>query len=346
MQNTAQSEQEAKKHPPLPPGLKLEPDNGKFKEGEDLACSITNIYPDGYSAAVRGDDRRALLITQEKLSVGDEVVAQFRGVYHGRLVLSAEAPIIRANRTSEDDELAVAAWSQPPHRSFKLKRATDLIMGPLDAQTEITSKVREYKLDHLIADLERNIFTGCIKIASEEKESRSALLLCRGRAVGCVYNCVSLPDTLPTEQALQMILSDLSLPETDLRMYKLPADVIFAMSSLFLGHAWERTAEMDTADAKGQLQILLKAFEARATTACLAVTLEKSQSLCLGFVHRGYYCGSYDIEEQNFETELWALERRLEREPQSTIEASALPAQMTSPLVRFGFSLSVARKRK
>jgi hypothetical protein len=78
----------------------------------------------------------------------------------------------------------------------------------------------------------------------------------------------------------------------------------------------------------------------------LAVTLEKSQSLCLGFVHRGYYCGSYDIEEQNFETELWALERRLEREPQSTIEASALPAQMTSPLVRFGFSLSVARKRK
>jgi len=350
MQNTAEQQQDQKpestKGPQLPPGLKLEADDGKFREGEDLACSITNVYPDGYSAAVRGDDRRALLITKEKLNLGDEIVAQFRGIYHGRLVLSAEAPIIRSNKTSEDDAVAVQAWSQPPHRNFRLKRATDLIMGPLDPQSEIVSKVQEYKLDHLVADLEKNIFTGCIKIASEEKESRSALLLCRGRAVGCVYNCVSLPDTLPTEQALQMILADLSQPETDLRMYKLPVDVIFALSSLFLGHACERTPQMEAADAKGELGILLKGFETRATTACLAITLEKSQSLCLGFVHRGYFSGSYDIERQHFDTELVSLERRLEHEPKSVIEASALPAQMTSPLVRFGFSLSVARKRK
>ena len=107
-----------------------------------------------------------------------------------------------------DEEAAFNVWVEAQPRKFHLKRATDLILPPLDQSTEQKFKISEYDLEWLITHLEGGMTTGCVKASSEERLSRSAMLLYRGRAVGCIYGCKSMPETQPTEQSLQRMLAD------------------------------------------------------------------------------------------------------------------------------------------
>jgi hypothetical protein len=151
-----------------------------------------------------------------------------------------------------------------------------------------------------------------------------------------------MPDTLPTELSLQMILDDLQLPDTSVKLYDLPEGVVCAMGALFLG---EPIDPDDRLNAIAYFYHLLKQFESRAQTACLTVTLPTMNSTCLGFIHNGKFCGCYLVEDQEFGREVEVVEELLQSDQDATVEASLLPLRMSSPLVRIGFSLSSAKKR-
>src|SRR4029453_8828499 len=111
-------------------------------------------------------------------------------------------------------DAAFTVWAQAAPRQFHLKRATDLMIPPIDGSQPNTFKIGEYDLEWLITDLEGGMRTGCVKAACQEQKNRSAMLLYRGRVVGCIYGCKSMTDTLPTEQSLQYMMADMELPET------------------------------------------------------------------------------------------------------------------------------------
>jgi len=238
-------------------------------------------------------------------------------------------------------ERAFGVWASTP-RKFHLKRATDLILPPIDKDSLEEFKIVDYDVEWLITNLEGGMRTGCVKAACESKLSRSAMLLYRGRAVGCIYGCKSMPDTQPTEQSLQNMLADLEVPDTDVKMYDLPENVTLAMSALFLGYPVQRN---DDYDARAYMDYICGWFESKGNTACLAITLPSNSATCLGYVYKGQFCGAFYVEDQQFRTDKEFVYELLRNDPRANVEASILPPEMTSSAVRFGFSLSMAKKR-
>ncbi|MBS2005864.1 MAG: hypothetical protein JST01_02410 [Cyanobacteria bacterium SZAS TMP-1] len=241
-------------------------------------------------------------------------------------------------------------WQSPqshvPTKKFRLRRAIDLVMPPVDQESleSLKSfKIADYDMEWLITDLEGGMRTGCIKATSEQKLSRSAALLYRGRAVGCIYGCKANPDGKPTEESLSSMLSDLEAPDAVVTLYDLPEDVTLAMSALFLGYPLDRDPNMN---ARQYCDFLMNWLAQNSGTACLAVTIPATKSTYLVFVHKGKFAGAFFVEEQQFTRDASALAKMFDQYPDARIEASSINSDTLNSGMRFGYSLSMARQKR
>ncbi|HEY9714467.1 MAG TPA: hypothetical protein V6C72_13430 [Chroococcales cyanobacterium] len=238
---------------------------------------------------------------------------------------------------------AVEALIPPPPpapKKLHLKRATDLIMPPIEGVEAERFTIEENDLEWLITISEGGLMTGCLKATSEERLSRSAMLLYRGRAVGCLYGCKSQPETQPIEQSLQRMLSDLELPSSSVTKYDLPEDVTLAMSALFMGHPVTRD---DNADAITYLNHVSKWFDENKQTACIAITLPSTAATCFVFVCNGKFSGAFYVEEQIFTRDHKFVVEILKKDPQARVDVSILPPDVLTA-ARYGYSLSMIRQ--
>lgn len=239
---------------------------------------------------------------------------------------------------------------------FHYKLATDLILPPPDPASREEFKVHgdeyegesvdgdyDYDLEWLITNLEGGKRTGCVKAVCERRKSRSAMLLYRGRVVGCVYNSISRQETPTTEQSLQCMLDDLEVPEAVVEVYDLPEDVILAMSALFVGYPVQRN---DDYDARKYMDYICDWLESKGSTGCLAITLPSFAGTCLGFIYKGQFVGAFDVEGQEFSTDKEFVYELLRKDSKANLEASVLTHEMTSSAVRFGYSLSTANRQR
>jgi hypothetical protein len=237
-------------------------------------------------------------------------------------------------------ERAFLVYAQGTPMNIRLRRAIDLILPPLDKNQQ-PNKMRIGQGDDLlwlITDLEGGMRTGCVKAFCEPKKSRSAVLLYKGRAVGCIYGNKQMKEPLPTESSLQMMLSDCTTPDTHLVMYGLPEEVTLAMSALFLGYPVERS---DSLDARSYMDYIMSWFAQKEQTACLAFSLPSTGGTLLSFVHKGQFVGSFYVETQEFAREIDFVYNLLRQDSQARVEATILPPELTSASVRLGFSLSM-----
>lgn len=239
-----------------------------------------------------------------------------------------------------EQERAFLVYAEGKPMNIRLRRAIDLILPPLDKNQQ-PNKMRIGQGDDLlwlITDLEGGMRTGCVKAFCEPKKSRSAVLLYKGRAVGCIYGNKQLREPLPTESSLQMMLKDCTTPDTHLVMYGLPEEVTLAMSALFLGYPVERS---DDLDAKSYMDYIMSWFTQKEQTACLAFSLPSSGATLLAFIYKGSFVGSFYVETQEFSRDINFVYNLIQSDPQSRCEASILPPELTSASVRLGFSLSM-----
>jgi hypothetical protein len=343
-----------------------------YKAGQNVACKVVRAEPGGYAVHIPKDNLPGFLPTEAKLKDGEEVLAQFVCVHNNRVLLQARihnstlsndsgkyrsaaqqpnwqqqvqgaapnAAAIGAPGPQDEQDAAFAVWASARPMDFKLRRAIDLILPSIGGQSPTNMRIGDEDLEWLITDLEGGMRTGCVKAFCEPRKSRSAVLLYRGRAVGCIYGNKSLPEPQPTEPSLQMMLNDLGDPETTLVVYDLPEEVTLSMSALFLGYPVDRT---DDLDAKSYIEHIGSWLQQREQTACLAVQLSGPRT-CLAFVYKGRYVGSFYVEDQKFSPELKVLYDLIAQDPKAAVHASILPPEMTSSSVRFGFSLSMAKK--
>lgn len=313
--------------------------------------------PGGYAVLIPKDNLPGFLPTDQKLKVGEEVLAQYVCVDKNRILLTSRfsgtaSPKPAAQSAAQvqwdvsgqvkpanEQESAFDTWAAS--RRPQLKRATDLFLPPINGEPPNTFKIADYDLEWLITDLEGGMRTGCVKASSEDKLSRSAMLLYRGRVVGCIYGTKMLKDPLSTEGSLALMVQDLGLPETVVMSYELPEDVALSMSALFLGYPVTRS---DDLDARSYADHLCNWFAEKQQTACLAFSLPSTAGTCLAFIHQGKFVGAFYVEDQTFTRDVNFVYDLLAKDPQAGVEASILPPDMTSQAVRFGFSLSMARK--
>lgn len=252
----------------------------------------------------------------------------------------AQSGSYQAQGQLSEPDLAFKVYAENKPFNFRLRRAIDLILPPLDKNQQ-PNKMNIGQSDDLlwlITDLEGGMRTGCVKAFCEGRKSRSAVLLYRGRAVGCIYGTKGMTDPLPTESSLQMMLSDCQTPNTQLVMYGLPEEVTLAMSALFLGYPVERT---DDLDARSYMDYIMNWFAQKQQTACLAYSVYEASGTLLAFVHRGAFVGAFYVESQEFSRDINFVYNMIAQDKSARVEASILPPELTSASVRLGFSLSM-----
>jgi len=227
-------------------------------------------------------------------------------------------------------------------RRFRLQRAIDLIMPPVHGNGNLqTLRIGDYDVEWLITDLEGGMRTGCVKAVCESKLSRAAMLLYKGRAVGCIYGSKSDPTDKPTEVALQAMLADLESPDTVVTLYDLPLDISLSMSSTFLGYPVQPQPNLTPSQ---YLEFILDWFGKQGGIATIAAQL--TTGLCLGYIYEGKYRGAFYVETQEFNEDINFLYELVASDPDPQIAVSILPNEMHSNAVRFGYSLSMSRKNR
>lgn len=200
-------------------------------------------------------------------------------------------------------------------------------------------RIGDADFEWLLAHLEDGMRTGCLQASSEEKKSRAAALLFRGRVVGCVYGSETLTEPLATEPSLRQMLADMKLPNTEILIYDLPEEVTLPMSALFLGYPVERK---DTLDARSYFDYIVGWLGEKQLTSCVAFSMPTIMGTCLAFIHKGDFIGTFYVEQQAFAPELAFIDDLISQDYATKVEASILPPEMTSSSVRLGFSLRIA----
>lgn len=354
-----------------------------YKPGQNVMCRVVRPEPGGYSVLITKDNLPGYLPSNQHHANGEEILAQFVCIDKNRMLLSerftagsgtayikqdqidwksqldASAPTSESARgedasernSEDDDELRrdednVVAFQERkdfPRKHYRLRRATDLMVAPLANSQVTTFRIADYDPEWLITDLEGGMRTGCLKATSERAFSRSAALLLRGRAVGGIYGSKSDPNTRPTEESVTSMLATICRePDTVVSMYDLPESVVLAMSALFLGYPAERSDNYETSD---YFDFICDWLRKEGLTAALAITFPEGSGTCLAFICTGRYVGAFNVERQSFHENEDYVHELLERDPRAQLEASILPPEMHSSSVRYGFSLSLLKRR-
>lgn len=313
-----------------------EPDAGQQPQGGHGQPIITPSYSPGQTHAA----------SQQPGNHPQQSPAQSAGQQQ----FAPPGPIQDSLQAPQYQQQPEAQWQAPqqhlPTKRFRLRRAIDLVMPPTDDEGKEslkTFRIADYDMEWLLTDIEGGMRTGCIKATVESKLSRSAALLYRGRAVGCIFGCKANPDAKPTEESLSMMLSDLETPDAMITIYDLPEDITLSMSALFLGLSIDRE---DNLDSRSYFDYVMNWFIQNSSTACVAITLPSTKSTYLIFVAKGHFCGAFFVEEQQFTMERSQIYHLFEIDANARVEASLLSQEMVAPGQRFGYSLSMARQKR
>jgi hypothetical protein len=329
---------------------------GGYRPGQNVICKVMKPEPGGYSVIIVKNNFWGYLPSNARHNVGDDVLATFVCFDKNRMLLCerfthGKGDLVERNygvdwesilNESQENESEVIAAPPEPREKKELECAIDLIMPPIKADTLKVLRVQDYyDVDWLITQWEGGMHTGCIKTSSANLSSNSAMLLYKGRAVGCIH-CKSNSEAKSTEAALNAMLADLDAPDTVVTIYDLPDEITIAMSALFLGYPVERH---DDYSAKEYLDYICSWLKQKNGTATLAISDSQNSNTCLCFIYEGNVVGAFDVKRQSFQEGRALVEEFIENDPEAILEVSIIPSDMYNRAKCFGFSLSMSRIR-
>ncbi len=284
-----------------------------FKPGQELLCKVIRRESGGYTIRIAQDDdiQLGFLATMEEFEIGRFVHATFVCVHEQRNVFST---IAGPKELTASEQLAQLLY----------RRSTDLIVPPLSSSTSSLIRIDGTQLESLISwldEMQIGKFTGCIKVACEQKKSRAAALLYKGRAVGCIYSNRTNLIRTRTAEAIQMMLEDIEVGAFTIQ-YDLPANLVLAMSAQFIGYSVRRNENLNPL-AWGEHW--LQWCESRGQTGCICFALPHEKDSCYVYVHDGTVCGAFSVSDQRFSTEKEFVFQLLEKAQDVEVESHILP---------------------
>lgn len=325
-----------------------------FKPGYWLACTVIESEQGGYSVTIKNSEVKGVLQTTRSFQSGSLITAKFTGMLESRAVLKLGAEIhpqvvseAKPNYSRGEQDITKIIKDKRASRgiNYRDRRAVDLIMPPQDEDSLNSLKsfpISHYDLEWLLLDLEGGNRTGVLKTASQSNHSRAAILLYKGRAVGCIYGSKTNPDAKATEESISLALKDLETPDTMVTMYDLPSEAVLAMSALFLGYTLERE---DNMDSRSYFNTVMNNFVQNQSTACVVVTIPSTKSTYLAFFGKGQFGGIFSVEEQQFNRDINAIHKLFEANADAQVEVSMLSSESIASGVRFGYSLIMLWKQ-
>lgn len=310
--------------------MTIQEELAKYYSGLLVECKILSKATDGYNVAMGGKSLPGVLPTSHEHQLGSLVLAQFIEVQDDQAILHE-----LSNKRSSYERLRDALKEeQALTASLKFKRATDLLVPPVDDVEIRTLNSSEIDFAELCRKLEKEEFTGCIKSFNQERFSRAGAILNSGRVVGCIYGNKSTSEVLPVKESLDLMLADAFVKGAEIRIYELPEDVVMALSALFLGCPLMRSDNLKPEEYVTEMRHWLQHHK---QTACFACSLQTTTWLDLHY--DGDYAGTFCVEDQKFYRSEKFLMQKL-NEPNARVEMALLSPELGGDQKTVGLPLS------
>lgn len=144
------------------------------------------------------------------------------------------------------------------------------------------------RFHHLLVSLEGWERSGCLKIESARTRSRSAILLYRGRVVGCIYGRKSMVCQHLAEDAHKYALSDLASPGNVVEAYELNEELVLCAAALFNGHQIQLDPHPVPAAVFEQA---MAAVTRSGVPGSVVLTSNNNEAVCIVYVFNGQIAG-------------------------------------------------------
>jgi hypothetical protein len=125
--------------------------------------------------------------------------------------------------------------SANPTEKLLYKRAVDWLLPPEPTESIKTFETQSASLDWIVAEYARDRYTGVLRSSDNQSKRRAALLLYKGRVVGCIRNSKSKPAVPQVVEALKQALADMRVAGVNIESYTLSEPKVLALSCFYFG---------------------------------------------------------------------------------------------------------------
>lgn len=224
------------------------------------------------------------------------------------------------------------------NRAGASRRATSMIPLAASGTTHEVAHTGAVRFHQLLISLEGNQRTGCLRIISPKRKSRSAILIYKGRVVGCLYGCKKMDYTCLQEDAHKAALADLAQPGNILDAYELPEELVLAAASLFNGDVMNIDTRLSSHEMFEQA---LHAIAESRLPGCIVINTMDEEMVCMIYVFDGKIIGVFSAKDGWVKPTYEVAVSYLKNAHKSTkVMASYLPVQNQQQAQSLGFSLT------
>jgi hypothetical protein len=216
------------------------------------------------------------------------------------------------------------------------RRAINLVPPPTVRATHEIAQSHRVRYHQLLVSIEAKQSTCCIRIISETNKSRSAILVFRGRVLGCLYGSKYSDQQLFAEEAHQKAMSELAKPDNIIDTYVLSEELVLAGGALFHGHQIDQIGGSPEQEFESAATRLMHSN----SPGCIVVNSANNEALCMVYVFKGHIVGVYSFSEGWVQSTYEAALEYVVSSPNTQVMGSALAASNIKAVEGMTFSLT------
>ncbi|HEY9732714.1 MAG TPA: hypothetical protein V6C89_12425 [Drouetiella sp.] len=216
------------------------------------------------------------------------------------------------------------------------RRAINLVPLPAVRDAHEIAQSHRIRYHQLLVSIEAKQSTCCIRIISETSKSRAAILVFRGRVLGCLYGSKYEAEQVFGEEAHHRAMSELAKPSNIIDTYLLSEELVLAGGALFHGHPVEHAG----GTAEQIFETVVRNLMYSNAPGCVVVNSENNDALCMVYVFKGQIIGVYSFHEGWVQSTYETAVSYVHSQPNTQVMASALAARNIKEVESMTFSLT------
>jgi len=217
------------------------------------------------------------------------------------------------------------------------RRAVGLLPDPTNIQDKSQAVIASSNHHRLLLDLEADQRTCCLKMSSDRRRSRGALLIFRGRVLGTIYGSKLLNEQLLDQKAYAKVCGDLADPDSSVQAHLLEEGLVIAAAALFHGRPFEMENKLPIEEVfMAYLQALIRIN----MPGCLVVSNSNNLVVCLAYVFAGSLVGLYSARAGWLPPVVSLAIEQVKQFSDGTVTGSMLQARNVDEVFELTFSLS------
>jgi hypothetical protein len=217
------------------------------------------------------------------------------------------------------------------------RRAIGLVPVPKEREIHEVNKSNGLKHQQLLVSIEGNHQTCCLRVISPFHKSRAAIMVFRGRVIGCLYGNKRLGHQLFGADALERAVADLGHPDSILDAYMLPEDLVLAAGALFHGNSLMFSPDLTAEQVfEASCENLMRSN----MPGCIVVNNHQDMAVCMVYIFGGHIVGVYSFTEGWVETSFESGLKYVSQNRGGKVMASMLPCHNVDEVMQLSISLS------